>query len=141
MISDALVVDASVVFKILIPEKGSSEVSSFFANNTLRLLAPVLLNLEIANALWKRVKLKDMDLQDALGTYQLYLQNFEVELCDAASLTKSAMSLAENINHDSIYDCLYLALALKMGVKLLTADIKFIKRLSNTEYKNVAVTI
>uniref|UniRef100_UPI0035CA341A type II toxin-antitoxin system VapC family toxin n=1 Tax=uncultured Sphingomonas sp. TaxID=158754 RepID=UPI0035CA341A len=116
-----LVVNASVAVKFVFREPGTTEVRAFIAGPEL-FVAPDWILPEVAHALWNKVK--HSELLQIHAEYSLErLPAFFARLYPAAGLTTDAFSLALRFRH-SVYDCLYLALALRERAKLLTADKK-----------------
>lgn len=48
------------------------------------------------------------------------------------ALMSRALSMAEFIEHDTAYDCIYPAAAEQLGCTLLTADAKFSRKIAKT---------
>jgi predicted nucleic acid-binding protein len=118
-----LVVDASVAVKWLFEEPDSDRAEALLNSaeeNRLKLVAPMILAAEIANALWKRMRRGDMDRQKTLETGV----RFE-EICPLLlpidDVVQRALELAVDFRHP-VYDCLYVALAEELPGGLVTAD-------------------
>jgi predicted nucleic acid-binding protein len=73
-----------------------------------------------ANILWKKVCLGDLTEHDAVARLDVLL-GAPVVLAASHELLESALRLSSNLRHP-VYGCLYLALALKRGLPLVTAD-------------------
>jgi predicted nucleic acid-binding protein len=86
----------------------------------VRLEAPDLLLAECANILWKKTRLDDLSRRDASEGLALLLRA-PVTLADSRGLVDPALQLSFELNHPA-YDCLYLALAVRRGIPLVTAD-------------------
>jgi predicted nucleic acid-binding protein len=114
---DAAVVDASVAVKWVVEETGSDLARSLSGAS---LEAPDLLLVECANILWKKVRIGDLTRQDANGCLGV-LQHVPVNFTAGRELLGSAMDLSFELQHP-IYDCLYLALAIRREIPLVTAD-------------------
>ena len=114
---EAAVVDASVAVKWVVRETGSDSARSL---SRARLELPDLLLVECANILWKKVRIGDLTRQDAIGCLAVLLQA-PVNFTACRDLVESAMALSLELQHP-VYDCLYLALALRRAVPLVTAD-------------------
>ncbi|HLW80075.1 MAG TPA: type II toxin-antitoxin system VapC family toxin [Terriglobia bacterium] len=118
-----LVVDASVVAKCLVPEtdtKRARKVLVLWAEARLDLMAPSILPSEIANMLWKRTRRNLLPVAEVGPLYTEFL-GLRIPLVPADSLVEPALKLALHYGH-SVYDGLYLALALQTGSDFLTAD-------------------
>ena len=118
-----LVLDASVVVKCLIPESDSEKANALLSDwvqRTIEIAAPEILSAEIASALAKRAARGMISAERAAGLYRDFVR-LEIPLEPIAQLGTAALNLALHYRR-SVYDCLYLALALEMGWGLVTAD-------------------
>ncbi len=131
MEASLLIVDASVVAKWLLPEPDrllALRLQERYRSGEVTLLAPRVLLAEVGNALWKRVLRGDVTSEVAqLGFEQLCLD--PPKLVDSNEVMLSALQLAL-LHRQTIYDCLYLALALERLCRLVTADEKFFRATS-----------
>lgn len=114
----AFVVDASVVVKWFVPE-----IHSDAARRLLTLqheyFAPDLLFAETANTIWKKIRGElttehGRQLVDDIG-------RIAVETVPCRVLAVDAHKLA-NATGRTVYDSLYLALAIRLKTRMLTAD-------------------
>ena len=124
----SVVVDASVVIKWFIPEAGSDAASRLLASED-RLEAPDLLFAEITNAIWKKV------LRGQLTRAESHLLVNDLEKmavgttpCRALANDAHAIALATS---RSVYDSMYLALALRLETRVITADERFFRALQS----------
>jgi len=125
------VVDASVAVKWFLDENESAEARLLLARD-YRLTAPDLVFAEAANILWKRVRRKEMTPTQAQSV-QLGLFDIPIDVFEIAALTSDALRLAAETNA-TVYDCMYLALALRNGFLLVTADQRLCRRLADGPY-------
>ncbi|HEY2034686.1 MAG TPA: type II toxin-antitoxin system VapC family toxin [Rhizomicrobium sp.] len=115
-----VVVDASVILKWIFPEQGSQAAAALRSSD---LIAPSIWIAEAGNALWRRAARGEIDLTQArrllreLRTAPLTVFEMEDDL-------DAALSLSVELNHP-IYDCLYLALAVRQDTHCITADRRF----------------
>jgi predicted nucleic acid-binding protein len=119
-----LVVDASVVIPCFVPERFSAAARSWLDAADL-LLAPELLALECANALWKKLRRGEITPGDAGDALEQVLGGL-IELRPAAILARAAFRLASDLAHP-VYDCTYVALADAENAELLTADRELVR--------------
>lgn len=116
-----IVVDASVCVKWVLAEQDSDAAEALLEQE---LVAPALWIVEAANVLWKRARRGELtadEVNERLG-----------ELAQAPITTLSieddilaAGELACRLDHP-VYDCLYLATAIREGCHVVTADRKFV---------------
>ena len=117
---DAAVVDASIAVKWVVNEPDSAQARRV---SGIRLHAPDLLFLECANILWKKVRLGDLSRQEAAPRLAVLLR-CPVQIVPGQDLLESALNLSLDLDHP-VYDCVYLALALRRKIPLITADTRF----------------
>lgn len=117
----AAVVDASVAVKWLVHEPDSDAAIRLASFD---LTAPSLLLAECANALWAKVQRRELDPGQAReGNDALRVSS--VKLVPLSEVIDRAMELALELQHP-IYDCCYLAVAIRDSVPIVTADRRFI---------------
>jgi predicted nucleic acid-binding protein len=120
-----LVVDASVALKWLVPESLSDAAENVLDANE-DLVAPDLLLVEAANALWKKVRRREMTDPDASEVLAV-LGTMRLELRPTAPHLDRALKLASALDHP-VYDCVYLALAESARARLVTDDASLVRR-------------
>ena len=111
------VLDASVAIKMVVAEAGSPQARQLRRH---RLVAPDLLWPECANILWKAVRRGDLALPEAELACATLLQ-LPFEVVESATLLPAALRRAAALDHPA-HDCLYLELAAREGLPLVTAD-------------------
>ena len=120
-----LVVDASVAIKWFLPEPLSIEARQIldgYQAGRLSVLAPDLIHAEVGNIVWKRQVFHGLVAEDA-ETIVDEFRNMVITVTPAAELLKDAYRLA--VSHKrSVYDSLYVALAVREGCQFVTADEK-----------------
>lgn len=114
---EAAVIDASVAAKWVVEEPGSDRARGLAGAS---LEAPDMLLAECTNILWKKTRLGDLNRRQA-GECLALLLRAPVRLADSRALVEPALHLSFELNHP-VYDCIYLALAVRRGVPLVTAD-------------------
>jgi predicted nucleic acid-binding protein len=114
-----LVVDASVAAKWVLPEPDSDRAAAL-RNIEPNLIAPELVIAEIGSAVWKRARLGELTVQDALEAV-LTATGIIRTLYPLGDLAARATEMAIALDHP-VYDCFYLALAEREGAPIVTAD-------------------
>lgn len=114
--------DASVVVKLLVEEPGSTQAVALLDRPDAR-LAPDWLAVELACALWNKVRFSGFDAGDAEQALAAF-PRFIHRLVPSAPLVAPAFALGCRLEHP-VYDCLYLALAKEEAAQLITADKRF----------------
>jgi predicted nucleic acid-binding protein len=112
-----LVVDASVVLKWVVDEPGSAAAAALRASF---LAAPELLLEECANVLWVKQRRGELTADEARERLRLLFEA-PVQLVPSAGLLNRALELGIHLDQ-TVYDCIYLALALHLDGQLVTAD-------------------
>lgn len=115
----AFVLDASVVIKWFVPEI-QSEAARRLLTLPHEYFAPDLLFAETANIIWKKVRRAELS---AVHGRQLAadITTIAVDTVPSRGLSEDAFGLAEATGCTA-YDCLYLALAVRLGTRMITAD-------------------
>jgi predicted nucleic acid-binding protein len=118
------VVDASVVLKWFLREPDSASADILLEkllNDELELLAPDLILLETASALWKRVIIrKEMSAKEAALIHRDLL-TLPLSLIASGTMVDAVLRIALEHKH-SVYDSLYCALAIERDCDFVTAD-------------------
>lgn len=117
-----VVVDASVAAKWFIPEI-HSDAAARFLDAEIVLSAPDLLGPEFGNILWKKVRRAEITKHEAVEILNAFAA-VPLEIHPSAALLPAAFELAASLDR-SVYDSLYLALAVAEDCVLITADSRF----------------
>ena len=125
------VVDASAGVKWFVPEVHSDAAQRLQAPNH-DLHVPAFFDVEVANVVWK--KLRRGELTRAEGD-AILAQLVQLPLTRHAdtSLLAGAFDLADKTLR-TVYDCMYLTLALSIGGKMVTADERLLASLAGTPW-------
>jgi len=115
----ALVIDASVAVKFLVREVKTEEARALLAIPD-PLIAPDWLLIEAASTFWKKVKRSEL-LAIHAERHLTDLPKFFERLHPARELVETALAWSLRLHHP-VYDCLYVALALRENARLVTAD-------------------
>ncbi len=122
--STPYVLDASAVAGAFFPGEHAEACRSVLASGH-RLHAPDLVYAETANVIWKRRRRDEIDEQEALGLLADVLR-LPLRITASGVLVGAALQLALR-SERTVYDCLYLALAVQEKAVMVTCD----ERLAN----------
>src|SRR5258706_15388570 len=127
-----IVFDASVLTKLFLREKDSNEVKelieNFYKENYL-ILEPVFLKTEIYSILAGKLLRTEINQNDFEEALYIFL-NLDIQYFDDSNLLDKSLKIAVNTKLPTIYDSIYLTLALEQNALLITADQKFINSLN-----------
>lgn len=126
------VVDVSVVVKWFVAESLAAQAEAL-AGGATPLIAPDFLSIEFANVLWKKVTRGEVTAENAVGMLHR-LSAMPVKQVDSSPLLPRAMELATTTRR-TVYDCLYLALAISRSAMLITADERFVNAIRATRWR------
>lgn len=113
------VVDANVVAKWFVPEPLSEECSRLL-DERHELAAPDLLWPELGSVLWKKTRAGELRRGEASRILRA-LDAVPLTLFPSRSVLEGALEIALATSR-SVYDSVYLALAVALGCPLVTAD-------------------
>ena len=133
-----LVVDASVAVKWLVVEE-DADAAQELATSGQDLHAPRLMASEVANALWRKARAGEIERR-AAGVLLASVPDMPVRWGADETVSADAVRLALALDRP-IYDCVYLALAHRIGAVLLTADPRFANALASTEHGESVLTL
>lgn len=125
-----LVVDASVAVKWLLPEAYSTEAIALLDSRN-RLIAPDLLWIEAGSVLWKQQRRGALSAAETTALVE-QIMAMPVEIEPSEALVQPAVELALATGR-SVYDCVYVALALMRDAVLVTADERLVNALAGDE--------
>jgi predicted nucleic acid-binding protein len=121
------VVDANVVAKWFIPERLSEEAVRLL-DEKHQLASPDLLWPELGSVLWKKVRAGQLTGPQAARIIQA-LDQFPVTVFPSRLILEGALEIALETGR-SVYDSVYVALAVALECPLVTADERLVKGLA-----------
>jgi predicted nucleic acid-binding protein len=125
----ACVLDASVVAAAFFQEDHADRALQLLAGGGA-LHAPDLIYAELANVIWKRHGRGEIDPDEA-GRLLADFRRLPLEITPCGDLVEAALELALRLGR-SVYDCLYLALAVKNRSVMVSADKRLVNALAGT---------
>jgi predicted nucleic acid-binding protein len=117
------IIDTSVALKWYVEESDSVLARPLLQ---LDLVAPDVILVELANALWKKVRKGQIESSQANEALSHLAGS--VKLVPSPALVDEALNLAVEMLHP-VYDCLFVALAREVRAPLITADERLFRRL------------
>lgn len=127
----ALVVDASVAFKWFVPEANSGPALALL-DQADEFVAPDLIVLEVINAMWARLRGQN-DFESIVTEACVALPKMLDSMYPLTDLMPRSLELGIELNH-RLYDCVYLALAERQKLQLVTADLNFSRKVRDSSY-------
>ena len=126
------IVDSSVALKWFVDEP-RHEAAKRLILGAERLIAPEWSYAEVVNALWRKSRAEEITNEQVFAAIHELPHRVEYSSCDE-SLMKIAFELAQQLEH-SIYDCVFLAFALKTeNAVLVTDDERFAEKAVSRGY-------
>ena len=114
------VIDASSLAKFVNRESGWKAVEYYLVEGCITLELAIK---EVLNSIWKRYVKGDLNLELVQKIMLEFINNFPVKTIDQSIFLAEAIKIS--LKHKiTIYDSLYLALAVKEGLELITSDEK-----------------
>lgn len=120
-----LVIDASVALKWVLNEPDKDAADALMRDD---LFAPDLLRIEAANALWAIQRRGGMTADEVQNRLALLVAS-PVRFSSYPDDVDEALSIACRLKHP-VYDCVYLALAIRERATMVTADKRFLAALA-----------
>jgi len=137
------VIDASVAIKWYIPEPlsdASVYYLELYRQEKARLLAPDFIIAEMGNVLWKKVRQDELITKDARQVSNILSNYFPIKLIPSSELMPAALEIALTASL-TVYDSLYLALAVSVEAPLVTADQEIKKLTANFPFSKQVILL
>lgn len=133
-----LVVDASVGVKWVAEEEDSDKAARLLWGR-YELHAPRLLAAEPGHAPWRKVRTGTMRRSRA-ALLAAAIAEMPILWAEDEVVASASVRLALELDRP-VYDCVYLALAHRLGATLVTADARFVNALADTEHGEVVTSL
>lgn len=126
------VVDASVIAAAFFQEEHAESAQALLAGKRA-LHAPDLIYAEVGNVIWKRRIRGEIDDREATQMMADVLK-LPLRITPCGDLVETALVLAVRTGR-TVYDCLYLALAVRTKAVLHSTDKRFVNALADSPLK------
>lgn len=123
----AVVVDASIVVKLLVDEPNTRQVEDLARSwrlDGLRVVAPYFMPVEVTNAIYRKARMQLISMEEATRIVA-NLWDLGVQFRQSQELHLRAIGLAAGLQQNAVYDAHYLALSESLDCDLWTADKRF----------------
>lgn len=122
-----VVVDSSVAMKWFVPEVLSDRAARLL-DGSFELFAPDLLIPECGNVLWKKISRDELRAEEGREILQA-LGRVPMRIVGSPALVEAALEIATTCRR-TVYDGMYVALAVARGCALVTADDRLARALA-----------
>lgn len=129
------VLDTSVAVKWYADEEASRRARLLVGKE---LVAPDLVLIELAHALWK--KQRDEELLPAQAREGLRHFEQTVPVLPSKAIGSVALDRAIELMHP-VSDCVFLVLAEQLQIPLITSDLKFVQRCAGSPYEKLLISL
>jgi len=123
------VIDASIIAAVFFQEEHAAKAEKVLTSGA-ELLAPDLIFAELASVAWKRHARDEITHDDALALLT-DMQRIPLNVTSIRSLVAPALTLALSTER-TIYDCLYVTLAMQNQCAMWTADRRLVNALAKS---------
>lgn len=128
------VVDTSVAVKWFVAEPLRKEAVELGRSGG-GLIAPDLIVLEVGNVAWTKVRTGQM-LHAQAEFVAGVIPKYFAALVPSAEISVAAFQIASDLDHP-VYDCAYLAVAVRFNAVLVTADRRLLSKAANSPYDHL----
>lgn len=129
---DVHVIDASVIAAAFFREEFEPLASDVLTSGDC-LLAPEIIVAEVGNVIGKRFRKGEINAEDADGLLADFFL-IPLRITSIEELIRPALPIACE-NDQTVYDSLYVALAMKHSTTMITADNRFVNALAGGPYE------
>jgi predicted nucleic acid-binding protein len=128
-----IVVDASVLASAFFPENHTKAAKALLLSTPV-LAAPDLIYAEVGNVIWKRHRRTEITCEEAVDLLD-EVTRIPLDIIPSDQMIGAALELAMRTGR-SVYDCLYLALAVKLKGVLISNDSRLVNAMNGTPLKD-----
>lgn len=126
-----MIIDTSVLFDLVVDGPKSAASAELISRQGM-IMAPDLIETEIASALTRSVRRSYLTTEDARSSFEL-AQEIMPTIQPTQPLIRRALEMSLYLRH-STPDCVFLALAERQNDRLATSDARFARKLAGTPY-------
>ena len=126
-----MILDTSVLYDVVVDGAGS-ETARTFIREAQSLWCPELIRIEMASALTRAVRRRELGNEAAQAAYRVAV-DLVPDVENNAPLLPRAFEMSLDLGHP-FADCVFLALAETRSVRLATSDARFARKLAGTSY-------
>jgi predicted nucleic acid-binding protein len=126
-----IIPDTSLVISLLTKEATSQTASKIYSHiltNSLKLIAPTYLQIEFHSVLRKKIHFSKLSLPQSKKTLNFFYQIPIKFFPQTPKSLNHAFQLAHKLKQPTIYDTVFLSLAIKKNAIYITNDKKFAKK-------------
>jgi predicted nucleic acid-binding protein len=128
-----LVIDASALAALLMPESGGEEVEKAVKESE-RVSTLDLAAYEVGNVVWRRVRRGELSMEEGnvvVSTLLSLLETFEVFSYREVAVDAFRLAVDAGV---TVYDAAYVVLAKRLDARLLTLDGELLRKFPNVTY-------
>lgn len=118
--------------KWFVEEEGSDRALELLMSRE-RLVAPDVIVSEICNGAWRLARMNELPLQQLRSIAPTIATTID-ELFPSIPLAARALAIAHAVDHP-VYDCFYVALSEMIESPIVTADMRFLRKLEGTDWE------
>lgn len=121
-----VVVDASFLLKILLPEDKSEQAERLWRSwieNAVEITAPTLIVFETSSVIRNNLYRGIIDEKNA-DRLIIELKELDITLIYTEDMLEEAWEISKILNISVLYDCFYIALSKFLNIPLWTADVR-----------------
>ena len=126
MDNSRVVIDASFLLKILLPEDKSEKAEELWRSwikDSIKVVAPTLIIFEVSSVLRNKIYRGILENDDARELIN-QIKHLDLILIYIEDILNSAWEIGEILKPSVLYDCFYIALSKFLNIPLWTADTK-----------------
>ncbi len=124
MKNSQILIDASFLLKLLLPEEKSEQAEKLWREwieDSSEIIAPTLIVFETSSVIRNKLYRGIIDGEDA-DRLITQLKELDITLTYAEDILEEAWEISKILNSSTLYDCFYIALSKFLNISMWTAD-------------------